>query len=66
MYILMKAFRKSMWCTLNQWKSPALFIPSCSPEDEKFVLGLRKNLMITRVHGKKKGGTYIYGDQTRW
>lgn len=33
----------------------------------KFVPSLRKNLMITRVHAtEKKGGTYIYGDQTRW
>lgn len=22
--------------------------------------------MITRVHGTKRGGTHIYGDQTRW
>lgn len=40
--------------------------PSDSPEDQTFIRSFPEKLMITRVHGTKRGGTHIYGDQTRW
>lgn len=61
-------FHKCWFPRANKNHQPCSWHPQIPPppEDETFVCSFPKKLMITRVHGTKRGGTHIYGDQTRW
>lgn len=59
-------FHKCWFPRASKNHQPCSWHPRILPEDETFVRSFPEKLMITRVHGTKRGGTHIYGDQTRW